>query len=244
MITKHLTKTIVILLTLSIVFYTRINLYAQGMGNCADGQIKIESDPFTYTDPQGLPISSIWIKAGSAQSTDDNQCTQFDQDSNNGCYSVTGIGTSTVTAQKVGDGPDCKDISHIEIVLVQAENTPTTINTPTPTLTLTSTPTPLPTDTPEVTSQPNPTSTPLPTSTQSPQPTSTPTPGPIGGGETNNLEQNTSSQTETKTTGQVLGVSTMANTGSFTEIAQHLTNLIGFAFLAKKFKKNAPKKNN
>ena len=239
--TTYLSKKLALLLAFSFIFSSHSSLNATGQGNCADGQIKIESDPFTYTDPQALPISLVWIKAGSAQSTDGNQCIEFNQDSDNGCYLITGIGTSTVTAQKIGEGPDCKDISHIEIILAQTEITPILTDTPTPTSSSIPTSTSTPTVTPQNTPQTSPTSTLVPTSTQSPQPTSTPTSGSVGGGENTTSDHNTSSSVETNTTGQVLGVSTMAHTGIWTDIAQHLTNLVGFTYLTNKFKKNAQK---
>ncbi len=51
------------------------------------------------------------------------------------CYTVSGVGTSTVTVTRTGSpGPSCQEISHID-VLVAPEPTPTPTATPTATAT-------------------------------------------------------------------------------------------------------------
>jgi hypothetical protein len=83
---------------------------------------------------------------------------------NDGCYNVI-INGNSLTWNRVGDGPDCKDISNIQVWL-----TGITIETPTPTAEPTSTVTLTPTQ--EVTPSITLTSTPTGAVTGSPTPTS------------------------------------------------------------------------
>lgn len=106
---------------------------------------KIESGS-AATMPSGYSIETVVVKAGT-------DCINVYPTNNaNSCYSVNVIG-DTVTVTKIGQGPTCQDISHLEgtygIVTVTPTNTPT----------LTDDPTPTPTDNPTVT----PTNTPTPT---------------------------------------------------------------------------------
>jgi hypothetical protein len=96
---------------------------AQGKGDCLGGANKIENpgDTETLTAPAGQVITAVSIKAGT-------ECIVFDADTNDGCYSVEGIGTGTVIVTRVGSGPDCKEISHIEFT-TSTEPPPTTTET-------------------------------------------------------------------------------------------------------------------
>jgi hypothetical protein len=199
-------------------------------GDCDTGYVsKDENSPFSYSGSE--TITRVIVKAGSAQSTDGNQCTIFTTNSDNGCYSVTGLGTSNVSVTKTGSGKDCKDISHVEFYSAgQVSPTPTQTptstptNTPTPTKRPTSTPTVTPTATNTPTPTPTddecngacgntgggptntPTATPTPTATNTPAPTATPT-----SGSTNNP---TATPTNSPIGGQVLGATTLAQTGN------------------------------
>lgn len=118
-----------------------------GQGDCnpnQDDKVEDPGDSSTYEAPEGYIITRVDIKAGSAQSTDGEQCTTFTSDGNDGCYSVSGIGTNQVSVDRVGTGTDCKEISHYEIEYGEAP-TETPTNTPVPTDTPTPTPTPSPT---------------------------------------------------------------------------------------------------
>lgn len=153
---------------------------AEGQGNCLNpdtpGFIKEDTGGVTVTISAdlGFIINSVTVKAGSEQSSD-GSCTTFTQDGTYACYAISGIGTSSVTVMKVGGGPDCKDISHLEAiqVIVPTEN-PTATDTPTDTPTDDPTPTDTPTETPTeiVTETSDPTGTP----TDPTDPTGTPIP--------------------------------------------------------------------
>ena len=135
-----------------------------GLGNCApEGSVVVKDeapgDVNEFTSTSGV-ITAVYIKAGTP-------CYEFLADQTIGCYTVTGIGTETVTVTRSGSGPDCKEISHIEYVIGAPTPTPTPEPTPTPT------PTPEPTPTPTPTPEPTPTPTPTPEPTPSPTPTPT-----------------------------------------------------------------------
>ncbi len=193
------------------------SVYSVGLGNCQDGYVfKAESGPFTYTAPNGQTINQIIIKAGSQNQGD--ACFDFTLNGNDGCYEVSGFGTQTVTAVKIGSGRDCKDISHAEFYSGST-------GTPTPTPTPTVTPTPTPSD-----GENDPTPTPTPTPEPSVTPTVTPTPTPEGN---QNSDSNSSSSSNSGSTGgtggQVLGASTLAFTGQTFDMVAIFATLMGLA---------------
>jgi hypothetical protein len=85
---------------------------AQGQGTCIEGATKIDNpgDSEVITAPEGSVILQVGIKAG-------RDCFLFPPLTSNDCYSVEGLGTSTVTITRIGSGPNCKEISHIEYVI-------------------------------------------------------------------------------------------------------------------------------
>jgi hypothetical protein len=107
-------------------------------GNClGGGATKIENpgDTTTITAPAGQVITQVAVKAGTA-------CFIFNADGTQGCYTVSGIGTATVTVTRSGSGPDCKEISHIEFITSTAPPPPPPPPPTTTTTTTTSTTTP------------------------------------------------------------------------------------------------------
>lgn len=183
LIENIMVKTIVIVVLLTVIAFILVAkdadfASAQGLGNCDPSHnVKTESEPHTVSD-----ISKIWvkaiIKAGSQNQGD--ACFEFVVDGDDGCYSVTGLGTATASATKIGSGKDCKDISHVEWfaedINVPSTPTPEPSLDPSPSATPNSTPSPSidPTATPSATPSPTPQSTPQPTSTPVASPTSTP----------------------------------------------------------------------
>lgn len=153
-------------------------------GNCGSGFVeKDKSSPYSYS---GLfSIGYVIVKAGDEHSTD-HPCVQINSNGSNGCYEVSGLGSTSVTVWKVGSGSDCKNISHVEFYAQGASLTPTIGPTFTPTPTRHC---PCGSPTPTVTETPTPTETPVPTPTATPEVTPTPgeelspTPTPGGGEE-------------------------------------------------------------
>jgi hypothetical protein len=104
---------------------------APGGGNCLVGGSKLDfsAESYTITAPAGSVVTTVAIKAG-------NSCIVYTSDSSGPCYSVSGLGTSTVVITRVGSGSGCKEISHIEY-LTGTGTTPTTPTTTTTTTTTT-----------------------------------------------------------------------------------------------------------
>jgi hypothetical protein len=104
---------------------------AQGAGNCLGGDAtKTPDDPgdvVVLTAPAGQVITTVAIKAGVP-------CITFTEDGSvPGCYTVVGIGTNSVTVTRIGSGPSCKEISHVEFLTSTAPPPTTTATIPTTT---------------------------------------------------------------------------------------------------------------
>lgn len=101
-----------------------------GLGNCLGGDAtKTPDDPgdtVILTAPAGQVITVVAIKAGTP-------CIEFTADATIGCYTVSGIGTSSVTVTRSGSGPSCKEISHVEFLTSTAPPPTTTETIPTTT---------------------------------------------------------------------------------------------------------------
>lgn len=110
-------------------------------GACESGVLSIEGsqDLVSYNASPGI-VTGVCLKAGNTQ-----QHVLYVVDLTNECYSIAGIGTSTVTVTRLGEGRECQGISHIDVLIEAPAATPTpTPPTLTPTPTPASTPTPIP----------------------------------------------------------------------------------------------------
>ncbi len=205
---------------------------------------KDEHSPFGVT-ASGYTIDQICVKGGQNMIT-------YNSNGSDGCWSVSGIGTQTASAVKVGQGSTCKDISHASFHrIVVPTVTPTLTLTPT----LTPTVTPVPTNIPSVVPSTSPTLTKTPTSNEDPSitpsatptitVTPTPTNTPQGGTSDSSTSSNSSSSTTQailSTSTEVAGVSTLASTGGIIESLMNsvfISGLLTFAFGLKRHgKKN------
>ncbi|MDQ3875880.1 MAG: hypothetical protein M3322_10125 [Actinomycetota bacterium] len=158
---------------------------AQGLGNCFEsigisGATKVEAtdeDEVTGIAPAGQIITRVAIKAGpncyfTAVGATGTVIINVDSTP---CYRVTGLGTSSVTVTRIGSGPTCPGISHIEFITTVVTPTPTATNTATATATATATRTPTATATATATATRTPTATATATATATRTPTPTPT---------------------------------------------------------------------
>jgi hypothetical protein len=103
-----------------------------GKGNClGGGATKIENpnDTTTIVAPDGQVITQVAVKAGT-------ECFIFNADGTQGCYTVEGLGSATVTVTRSGSGSDCKEISHIEFITSTAPPPPPPPPPPTTTETI------------------------------------------------------------------------------------------------------------
>ena len=83
-------------------------------GATVTGSIQGTDDEVTFTAPDGQVVSGVCIKSGQLHTAP-----LTDADSND-CYTISGVGTDTVTVTRIGDGPDCQAISHVDATLTSA----------------------------------------------------------------------------------------------------------------------------
>lgn len=135
----------------------------QGQGNCGEGFVsKDGSAPFEYDGDQN--ICKVFVKSGSQGQGDACYGFTFPPASqSDGCYSVRGLGSTSVRVTGGGTSSECKEISHVEFYACPRP-TDTTAPTSTSTPEATDTPLPSPTSTASQTVSP-PSETPTATST-------------------------------------------------------------------------------
>jgi hypothetical protein len=105
--------------------------YAEGQGSppeCEEGPnvdagITGTGDEISHTVSAGNVVTGVCIKTGQeghsdplANGTFDGAFNPVAPDSDAACYVVEGVGTQEVTVTRVGDGPDCQDLSHIDVL--------------------------------------------------------------------------------------------------------------------------------
>jgi hypothetical protein len=211
------------------------NLMAQGLGHCsdADDEHRVEwndnDTSGTYSDPDGNSINSIFIKTGTS-------CIEYTTDTSDGDYTVSGIGTSTVTVSENGE---VRDISHVEYVVTNdVEATPSPSPSASPSASPEASASPQPTESPEVTASP------------SPEPTSTPDTNDDdddddndddndnneddndddngqGGSEDNTAQFGSATASTEEKQGQVLGSDSLAETGSSQILVAQMVQILG-----------------
>ncbi len=135
-------------------------------GACTDATVgsivPVNGDLATFTAPGGSIVTAVCIKSGQVHSGQLGNGT-YGSPFAASCYIVSGVGSQTATVIRIGEGPACQELSHIDAYYSAV--TPTATSTPV---------TPTATSTPPIT--PTATSTPVtPTATSTPvTPTSTP----------------------------------------------------------------------
>lgn len=175
-----------VLITLIVFSNFNVQLVSASAGACEDAQatsITGSANSVSYTTPSGQVVLSVCIKSGSNMFTDSSSPNHSGQLGNgtyeNGCYTVSGVGTSTVTVTSNSQSETCQEISHIDAYY--GTLTPSPSITPSPTPNVIPTPSSSPTSSPAPTSTPTPSETPYPSPTPTSSPTSAPTstPDPI-----------------------------------------------------------------
>ncbi len=111
-------------------------------GGCTDADVSgIEEDPVASFDAAPDIVTDVCIKAGTNMFDGGHSGKLGNGTFEDGCYQVSGVGTSTVTVERIGqESSTCQMISHIDVY--------TGPPTPTPTPTATPTESPAPTPTP------------------------------------------------------------------------------------------------
>ncbi|MBI2330183.1 hypothetical protein HYU94_02240 [Candidatus Daviesbacteria bacterium] len=147
-------KLAVLFLSLLLSLSAANTTYASADGSpaeCENPDAKSEGNDNTlsHTAPEGTTISGVCIKSGENMFGGASHSGLLgDGAYENGCYSVSGIGTGSVTVTRTGDPSDiCQALSHIDVFYGSPESSPTPTPTPSPTPESTPTPTPSPTPT-------------------------------------------------------------------------------------------------
>ncbi len=111
-----------------LVVYGGPAMASAGPAECQTGiQASGGKDVRTFTADEGEIVDGVCIKSGNLHTGALGNGLHED-----GCYQVSGVGTQTVTVRRVQPGPDCQDLSHVD-VLVSDEPPPTTAPTTEPT---------------------------------------------------------------------------------------------------------------
>ncbi len=175
------------------------NTSATGDGSpseCEDptGKSENNDDLLTFT-ATGQTITGVCIKTGDNMFSGTGHSGLLENGTYESCYTVSGVGTDTVTVTRTGAASEtCQALSHVDVFASSPSSPPTPSPSPSSSPTSSPTPSPSPSSTP--------TPTPTPTPTVSPSPTAaTPTP-----------TTNTTSTTTTTAAGAVLGATAEAPT--------------------------------
>ena len=111
-----------------------------GPSNCGTGNnLSGNSDILVANAPAGRVVDFVCIKSGSNMFGSEQHSERLFSDgiyggeSSPGCYSVSGLGTSQATVTRLGDGPACKALSHVDFGTEDGGETETPTATSTPT---------------------------------------------------------------------------------------------------------------
>ncbi len=111
-------------------------------GGCTDADVPgIEGDPVASHDAGADIVTDVCIKAGTNMFDGGHSGKLGNGTFEDGCYQVSGVGTSTVTVERIGNDPPCQEISHIDVYTGPPAPTPTPTATPPAGATATPTPT-------------------------------------------------------------------------------------------------------
>lgn len=212
-----------------------------------------DEDEMEYTAPEGQIVTGVCIKSGNNMFLDGHSESLEDGDYEDGCYTIEGVGTDTIVVERNFESKTCQGISHLDIYTDDQNNNEEGDGDeengneedeenngqseeegdgaedegnqdPTPT------PTPAPSESPT----PTPTPTPTPNPTTSPTPEPSPSPSLSDSSSSSSSSSSPSSQNSVASEtprpspqGQVLGVSTLAQTGIFEESVSNSIFVLG-----------------
>lgn len=113
-----------------VAFFSLANLnavHAEGgrNGECEDadvGGLHGSGDSVKYEADSGRVVEGVCIKAGNDSFGDGHSEKITDNGVISHCYKISGIGTDSVKVSRTADGKDCKEISHVDIYLGNADS--------------------------------------------------------------------------------------------------------------------------
>ncbi|HEY6609033.1 MAG TPA: hypothetical protein VI277_07555 [Candidatus Limnocylindria bacterium] len=77
----------------------------------------------TYTAPSSYTITGVCIKSGDNMFDGNKHSGVLGNGTyEDGCYEVSGVGTNSVTVTRLGEGPYCQGLSHVDIVKVKNQS--------------------------------------------------------------------------------------------------------------------------
>lgn len=200
----HIKKVLVIGMMVGLIALLTLSpsngVFATGNGSIAEcdspnANLTGNGDLLFSTAPGENIINGVCIKSGNNMFGNNNHSTLLGNGTyENGCYQVSGVGTTTVSIQRIGAPSDtCQELSHVDVFY--------SIPIPTPSPTPISSPTPAPSSTPTPSVEPTPSPTLTPTPSSSPSPASSTT-------------NSTPSSSTPANTGSVLGASAVSTNDS------------------------------
>lgn len=89
------------------------NAYCSQHGDCEKAEWD-EMDSGEYVYDAALVIETITIKAGKTYTITPDDHSQFEFTTDDGCYRVT-FKTNKVEWDRIGSGPDCQSVSHVDV---------------------------------------------------------------------------------------------------------------------------------
>lgn len=144
------------------------NVLAAG-GDCTDAQARdlTGSDNLVnFNAPTGHTVYEVCVKSSTTHF-------KFYSDGSNGCYTISGIGSGSVSVERTGpQDSSCQEISHVDVYHGIITPSPTPSSTPVTTSTPTSSPSPTASASPESSPSPSPSPAVSPTPTSTPNPSS------------------------------------------------------------------------
>ena len=178
---------------------------------CPAGDVKYEVDHADYEYTDNSATVTIIPGVGEDGKNSASWSVSSGYEITDVCIKIGGLGGGSLkNGLTQGGGPFDYDISHVVITTraVSPTSTPSPTPSPSPTPTATASPTESPTFTP----------TPTPTPEESESPTPSPTPTPTATSTTTTSEETSTGGDSVSTTeGQVLGTTTLAETGTFNQ---------------------------
>lgn len=81
-----------------------------------------DEDEMEYTAPEGQIVSGVCIKSGNNMFSDGHSESLEDGDYEDGCYTIEGVGTNTIIVERNFESNTCQGISHLDIYTNDQEN--------------------------------------------------------------------------------------------------------------------------
>ncbi len=115
----------ILIVSLLITSYQTTNASGGKTKECNDANVKGYeggSKKSTYKTNNNGIVNGVCIKSGSGMFGDMHSEKLTSNDTYESCYKVQGLGTDKLVVEKIKEGNDCKDISHIDVYTSEKQN--------------------------------------------------------------------------------------------------------------------------